>query len=65
MANLLRLTATRHFTKISTSINNVMLKCSKCQCGYSLIKVDQPNTKGVVDEVCLSCGNKQAGVTTR
>lgn len=65
MANLLRLTATRHFTKICPSINNVMLKCSKCHCEYSLIKVEQTAAKGVKDEVCLSCGNKQVGATTR
>ena len=65
MANLLRLTATRHFTKICPSINNVILKCNKCHCEYSLIKVEQTAAKGVKDEVCLSCGNKQVGATTR
>lgn len=59
MANLLRLTAISHFTKISPSVNNVMMKCDKCHCEFSLIKVDQPNSKNTKDDVCLSCGNRQ------
>ncbi|MCF5672968.1 glycosyltransferase, partial [Pseudomonas syringae] len=43
IANLLRLTAISHFTKVSPSVNNVIMKCEKCQCEFSLIKVDQPN----------------------
>ncbi|MCR8720541.1 glycosyltransferase, partial [Pseudomonas syringae] len=59
MANLLRLTAISHFTRISPSVNNVMMKCDKCHCEFSLIKVDQPNSKNTKDDVCLSCGNRQ------
>jgi len=62
MANLLRLTWTRHFTKVATSINNAVLKCEKCECPFSLIRVEQQHSAGVMDEVCLSCGNRHAGV---
>lgn len=64
MANLLRLTAISHFIKVSQSVNNVMMKCSKCQCEFSLIHAKQPDSKTIKDEVCLSCGNRQSGMTT-
>ncbi|WP_046489769.1 polyprenol monophosphomannose synthase [Pseudomonas veronii] len=64
MANLLRLTAISHFTKVSPSVNNVMMKCGKCQCEFSLIQVDQPNSKDLKDNVCLSCGDRQIGAKT-
>ncbi|EKG40238.1 polyprenol monophosphomannose synthase [Pseudomonas syringae] len=61
IANLLRLTAISHFTKVSPAVNNVIMQCEKCQCEFSLIKVDQPGATGIKDDVCLSCGNRQIG----
>ncbi len=61
MANLLRLTVIRHFTRVSPHINNPVLKCNKCACEFSLIKVEKPREKGAREMFCLSCANKDSG----